>query len=53
MPQMAPLNWLSLFTIFMMIFMLTNSLNFYTFLCLNKASAHSGKASIKLVWKWL
>nr|UBU96193.1 ATP synthase F0 subunit 8 [Meloe poggii] len=53
MPQMAPLNWLSLFTIFMMIFMLTNSLNFYTFLYLSKTPALEGETEIKLTWKWL
>nr|ARH54458.1 ATP synthase F0 subunit 8 [Medon piceus] len=52
MPQMAPLNWLILFTMFIMIYLMFNFINYYSFLYLPKMS------SIKLMkksfkkWKW-
>nr|UKE80167.1 ATP synthase F0 subunit 8 [Pyrota palpalis] len=53
MPQMAPLNWLSLLVYFILIFLLTNSLNFYSFLYQKKTSPSMQKALTKLNWKWL
>nr|ADO60614.1 ATP synthase F0 subunit 8 [Omonadus floralis] len=51
MPQMAPLNWLTLMIYFIVIFMLINSLNFYSFIYTPK------KTEIKKIksstnWKW-
>nr|YP_010309759.1 ATP synthase F0 subunit 8 [Lagorina sericea]UMR54876.1 ATP synthase F0 subunit 8 [Lagorina sericea] len=53
MPQMAPLSWLSLLFYFMVIFMLVNSLNFYSFMYQNKTSQITKKTDVKLNWKWL
>nr|ADL59778.1 ATP synthase F0 subunit 8 [Meloidae sp. MT-2010] len=53
MPQMAPLNWLTLMIYFIMIFMLTNSFNFYSFLYNKKLLINKKKALIKFNWKWL
>nr|YP_010272318.1 ATP synthase F0 subunit 8 [Meloe mediterraneus]UKE80239.1 ATP synthase F0 subunit 8 [Meloe mediterraneus] len=53
MPQMAPLNWLSLLLFFIMIFMLTNSLNFYSFIYQVKTLSPKQSHKIKLTWKWL
>nr|YP_010472526.1 ATP synthase F0 subunit 8 [Harpalus griseus]UVG42150.1 ATP synthase F0 subunit 8 [Harpalus griseus] len=53
MPQMAPMNWLFLYLMFTIIFLLFNFLNYFMFLIQNK------KKSIKniffnkiLEWKW-
>nr|ALO70256.1 ATP synthase F0 subunit 8 [Aleochara sp. 1 EF-2015] len=51
MPQMAPMNWLMLFLVFTLTFLLFNSMNFYSFFYtpkkLNKIK------NIKLMnWKW-
>nr|YP_009338117.1 ATP synthase F0 subunit 8 [Lytta caraganae]ANG08414.1 ATP synthase F0 subunit 8 [Lytta caraganae]APB02807.1 ATP synthase F0 subunit 8 [Lytta caraganae] len=53
MPQMAPLNWLSLLIYFILIFLLTNSINFYSFLYHSKATSMGKKSQIELNWKWL
>nr|UKE80191.1 ATP synthase F0 subunit 8 [Tegrodera latecincta] len=52
MPQMAPLNWLNLLIFFVMIFMLSNSLNFYSFMYKSKEKEQQ-KNKIKMNWKWL
>nr|ARH54211.1 ATP synthase F0 subunit 8 [Crepidodera pluta] len=51
MPQMMPLNWLSLMLFFIMIFYLYNNLNFYSFLYMNKKMKFTKKES-KFNWKW-
>nr|ADO60433.1 ATP synthase F0 subunit 8 [Closteromerus claviger] len=51
MPQMAPLNWLTLFLYFSFIFILFNSMNFFTFLYTTKKKETFIK-SIKFNWKW-
>nr|UKE80154.1 ATP synthase F0 subunit 8 [Meloe cavensis] len=53
MPQMAPLNWLSLMAFFISLLLLINSLNFFSFLCQHKASLSTRAAPIKTNWKWL
>nr|ALO71038.1 ATP synthase F0 subunit 8 [Aleocharinae sp. 5 EF-2015] len=51
MPQMAPMNWLSLLMMFIMVFMLFNSLNYFCFLYSPKYSpAPKNYSSIN--WKW-
>nr|AFU50260.1 ATP synthase F0 subunit 8 [Spilopyra sumptuosa] len=50
MPQMAPLNWLSLFFLFISIFMLFNYLNYYL-LTYNK-NYYYEKKIFKNYWKW-
>nr|YP_010309694.1 ATP synthase F0 subunit 8 [Berberomeloe castuo]UMR54811.1 ATP synthase F0 subunit 8 [Berberomeloe castuo] len=53
MPQMAPLNWLNLLIYFIMIFLITNSLNFYSFMYMQKTSSMKKTNQIKINWKWL
>nr|AXS65743.1 ATP synthase F0 subunit 8 [Staphylinoidea sp. 13 KM-2017] len=51
MPQMAPLNWLILFIYFSFIFILLNSLNYFSFLYKIKNN-FSNKIIKKNSWKW-
>nr|ALO70326.1 ATP synthase F0 subunit 8 [Atheta sp. 1 EF-2015] len=51
MPQMAPMNWLMLFFMFIMVFMIFNSLNYFCFLYTPKLSK-SSKISNSINWKW-
>nr|AXS65483.1 ATP synthase F0 subunit 8 [Silvanidae sp. KM-2017] len=51
MPQMAPLNWLSLMMTFSTIIMVINSLNFFSFMYTPIKTQSSLKKS-KLAWKW-
>nr|YP_010309707.1 ATP synthase F0 subunit 8 [Cissites auriculata]UMR54824.1 ATP synthase F0 subunit 8 [Cissites auriculata] len=52
MPQMAPLNWLSLLFFFITIFLLINSMNFYCLL--HKSNSKTFKKNkISSNWKWL
>nr|AXS65893.1 ATP synthase F0 subunit 8 [Tenebrionoidea sp. 12 KM-2017] len=51
MPQMAPLNWLSLMIYFIFIFMLFNSMNYFSFIY-NSKSTLSKKNKINFNWKW-
>nr|YP_009526481.1 ATP synthase F0 subunit 8 [Hycleus cichorii]ATP06045.1 ATP synthase F0 subunit 8 [Hycleus cichorii] len=53
MPQMAPLNWLTLLVYFIMIFLLLNSFNFYTFLYHHKSKKLDMKSLTKINWKCL
>nr|WGF20832.1 ATP synthase F0 subunit 8 [Sinelater perroti] len=51
MPQMAPLSWLGLFFVFIIIFMIISSLNYFSFSYFPKAKAK--KIGYKLInWKW-
>nr|YP_009441750.1 ATP synthase F0 subunit 8 [Vincenzellus ruficollis]AOY39295.1 ATP synthase F0 subunit 8 [Vincenzellus ruficollis] len=51
MPQMAPLNWLSLMIYFMIIFMIFNSLNYFSFFYTPK-TFFIKKKNISINWKW-
>nr|QWB85823.1 ATP synthase F0 subunit 8 [Typodryas sp. N143] len=51
MPQMAPLNWLSLFVLFIFIFVLFNIKNYYNFNYSPPKSSTSIK-TLKFNWKW-
>nr|YP_010309681.1 ATP synthase F0 subunit 8 [Apalus guerini]UMR54798.1 ATP synthase F0 subunit 8 [Apalus guerini] len=53
MPQMAPLNWLTLMLYFICLLSLVSSLNFYSFIYLKKESTIKPHLSIKMTWKWL
>nr|YP_010309811.1 ATP synthase F0 subunit 8 [Oenas fusicornis]UMR54928.1 ATP synthase F0 subunit 8 [Oenas fusicornis] len=53
MPQMAPLNWLSLMIYFITILMLVNSINFYSFMYKSKSFSIKKNNQINLTWKWL
>nr|ALO70286.1 ATP synthase F0 subunit 8 [Aloconota currax]ARH54856.1 ATP synthase F0 subunit 8 [Aloconota currax] len=51
MPQMAPMNWLLLFLMFIVIFMMFNSLNYFCFIYNPKTSKI--KQVLKSInWKW-
>nr|YP_010536432.1 ATP synthase F0 subunit 8 [Chaetocnema confinis]UYC28910.1 ATP synthase F0 subunit 8 [Chaetocnema confinis] len=51
MPQMMPLNWLSLMFMFLLSFFLFNSLNYFIFLEKSKINKKM-KSYIKVNWKW-
>nr|ARH54876.1 ATP synthase F0 subunit 8 [Brachypterolus vestitus] len=51
MPQMAPLNWLILFIYFTIVFLMFNSVNYFSFLYKPKTKTPS-KNKIKFNWKW-
>nr|QWB85719.1 ATP synthase F0 subunit 8 [Stenodryas sp. N127] len=51
MPQMAPMNWLTLFIYFTMMLLLFNTVNFYSFLYKIKQLKKS-KKQINFNWKW-
>nr|YP_010233749.1 ATP synthase F0 subunit 8 [Eophileurus chinensis]QSZ78118.1 ATP synthase subunit 8 [Eophileurus chinensis] len=51
MPQMAPLNWLLLFFMFVIVFLLYNVLNYFSFLYPVKQVTKK-KSSSKINWKW-
>nr|YP_010563522.1 ATP synthase F0 subunit 8 [Epicauta emmerichi]UBU96206.1 ATP synthase F0 subunit 8 [Epicauta emmerichi] len=53
MPQMAPLNWLTLLIFFMAIYILVNSMNFYSFSYSLPMQSSLMKSTIKMNWKWL
>nr|QYC35484.1 ATP synthase F0 subunit 8 [Cyphonocerus sanguineus klapperichi] len=50
MPQMAPLNWLFLMIAFIMIFLVFNSMNYFSFMYKPKPMTMTIKSSVK--WKW-
>nr|ALO71077.1 ATP synthase F0 subunit 8 [Pselaphinae sp. 7 EF-2015] len=49
MPQMAPINWVFLYLMFILIFMMFNLMNFYYFFFLNNFKPVFFK---KNIWKW-
>nr|YP_010443287.1 ATP synthase F0 subunit 8 [Anomala russiventris]UTE83815.1 ATP synthase F0 subunit 8 [Anomala russiventris] len=51
MPQMAPLNWLTLFIMFIMIFLMFNVLNYFSFLQTTKPKKFKTMTK-KINWKW-
>nr|AYW52365.1 ATP synthase F0 subunit 8 [Nitidulidae sp. 1 ACP-2013] len=51
MPQMAPLNWLILFIYFIIIFLMFNAVNYFSFLYKIKSSSVE-KKKIQYNWKW-
>nr|AEP27703.1 ATP synthase F0 subunit 8 [Rhopalapion longirostre] len=51
MPQMMPLNWLFLFNIFVLTFILFNILNYFIFFHPIK-TLYFKKKSILFNWKW-
>nr|ALO77436.1 ATP synthase F0 subunit 8 [Anoplotrupes stercorosus]QEL51303.1 ATP synthase F0 subunit 8 [Anoplotrupes stercorosus]QNV12068.1 ATP synthase F0 subunit 8 [Anoplotrupes stercorosus] len=51
MPQMAPLNWLSLLIMFMITFMMFNMLNYFLYLPIPKKILNL-KIYSKFNWKW-
>nr|APT41563.1 ATP synthase F0 subunit 8 [Trichophoromyia ininii] len=53
MPQMAPLMWLSLFIFFLVMYLMFNIINYFSYITLNKSE--SNNKSLKMsesTWKW-
>nr|YP_009441776.1 ATP synthase F0 subunit 8 [Tetratoma fungorum]AOY39321.1 ATP synthase F0 subunit 8 [Tetratoma fungorum]ARH54692.1 ATP synthase F0 subunit 8 [Tetratoma fungorum] len=51
MPQMAPLNWLTLMFYFLFIFYIFNSINYYSFIYKSNFSQKNKKTN-SFNWKW-
>nr|YP_010987627.1 ATP synthase F0 subunit 8 [Oxytelus finitimus]WON66046.1 ATP synthase F0 subunit 8 [Oxytelus finitimus] len=51
MPQMSPMNWLSLFFMFIMIYMMFNSLNYFNFTYSSNNNLYN-KIKKNYNWKW-
>nr|YP_010631637.1 ATP synthase F0 subunit 8 [Propomacrus davidi]WBP61415.1 ATP synthase F0 subunit 8 [Propomacrus davidi] len=51
MPQMSPLSWLLLFTMFLTAFLIFNALNYFSFMYPVKSKTTSAKKN-KINWKW-
>nr|YP_010743970.1 ATP synthase F0 subunit 8 [Corigetus marmoratus]WET31973.1 ATP synthase F0 subunit 8 [Corigetus marmoratus] len=51
MPQMAPINWLTLYFLFLLIFLTFIIMNYYMFLYAPKKISMN-KIQIILSWKW-
>nr|YP_010702012.1 ATP synthase F0 subunit 8 [Dexia tenuiforceps]WCL18800.1 ATP synthase F0 subunit 8 [Dexia tenuiforceps] len=53
MPQMSPINWLSLFIVFSLTFMMFNMMNYYIYNpLLPKFNSIGSKNKTPLNWKW-
>nr|WHM51891.1 ATP synthase F0 subunit 8 [Stolotermes ruficeps] len=52
MPQMMPLSWLTLMLMFSMIFLLFNSMNYFSSTMIPKGTATTEKTTEKMNWKW-
>nr|AXS64914.1 ATP synthase F0 subunit 8 [Latridiidae sp. 1 KM-2017] len=52
MPQMAPMNWLTLMIYFTLIYLIFNSLNYFSFNYKNSESTLFKKTMQKNFWKW-
>nr|QNJ33253.1 ATP synthase F0 subunit 8 [Elaptus prionoides] len=51
MPQMAPLNWLMLFILFTLVFLIFNSMNYFLFIYpVKKFTTKKSKPIFN--WKW-
>nr|YP_003204828.1 ATP synthase F0 subunit 8 [Macrogyrus oblongus]ACO92541.1 ATP synthase F0 subunit 8 [Macrogyrus oblongus] len=52
MPQMAPMNWLFLYFLFTMIFLMFNFMNYYIFMINSKIHSIMKNKINKMNWKW-
>nr|QWZ46365.1 ATP synthase F0 subunit 8 [Pelecyphorus foveolatus] len=52
MPQMAPLNWLTLMMFFITVFMMFNMMNYYSFNYSMKPKKSSTIKKFTANWKW-
>nr|ASN65979.1 ATP synthase F0 subunit 8 [Pogonostoma subtiligrossum] len=52
MPQMAPMNWIFLYLMFTLIFILFNFLNYYIFTIKLSTSPIKSFLIKKMIWKW-
>nr|YP_009695377.1 ATP synthase F0 subunit 8 [Curtos bilineatus]QEJ81607.1 ATP synthase F0 subunit 8 [Curtos bilineatus] len=51
MPQMAPLFWLNLFIMFIFIFLMFNTMNYFSIMY-KKFNINSNKIYKTIFWKW-
>nr|UYI30615.1 ATP synthase F0 subunit 8 [Aquatica sp. a XF-2022] len=51
MPQMAPLSWLNLFIYFAIVFIMFNTMNYFSLLYKNNNSEQKMKKKM-ISWKW-
>nr|ASN65892.1 ATP synthase F0 subunit 8 [Omus cazieri] len=52
MPQMAPMNWMILYIMFIFIFLFINFMNYYLFLIKNPDNKSKNLITKMLNWKW-
>nr|YP_009229599.1 ATP synthase F0 subunit 8 [Pteronarcella badia]ALT66156.1 ATP synthase FO subunit 8 [Pteronarcella badia] len=52
MPQMAPINWLTLFIAFSLILLIFNFMNYYSFLPTAPETQEKSISQTPLNWKW-
>nr|AXS66563.1 ATP synthase F0 subunit 8 [Tenebrionoidea sp. 9 KM-2017] len=52
MPQMAPLNWLTLMMYFIMIFIVFNTINYFSFSYSPQKKSSLKEKTKKIAWKW-
>nr|UNY33501.1 ATP synthase F0 subunit 8 [Lepidurus apus apus] len=52
MPQMAPLNWLGLFILFVLIYLVTISFIYFHFNCFYNSQTINQKSMNSFNWKW-
>nr|YP_009693800.1 ATP synthase F0 subunit 8 [Panorpa debilis]QEI03733.1 ATP synthase F0 subunit 8 [Panorpa debilis] len=53
MPQMAPINWLSLFIMFSITLLLFNVMNYYSYSPKHSSIKEINKiSSSSMIWKW-
>uniref|UniRef100_A0AAU7E565 ATP synthase complex subunit 8 n=1 Tax=Unilepidotricha sp. 1 SJR-2024a TaxID=3158271 RepID=A0AAU7E565_9NEOP len=52
MPQMMPINWIFLFIIFILTYLIMNMLNYYTFNLSPKKSSLNNFKYPQMNWKW-
>nr|ARH55188.1 ATP synthase F0 subunit 8 [Setarhynchus sp. AH-2016] len=51
MPQMAPMNWISLYMYFLMMYIITTIIIYYMFVYFPKQKMMN-KYQTKVLWKW-
>nr|YP_009266353.1 ATP synthase F0 subunit 8 [Abax parallelepipedus]ANJ70286.1 ATP synthase F0 subunit 8 [Abax parallelepipedus] len=53
MPQIAPMNWLMLYFLFTIIFLMFNFINYYMFIIKNSMTQNNKHSLSKMMnWKW-
>nr|QWZ46430.1 ATP synthase F0 subunit 8 [Stenomorpha obovata] len=52
MPQMAPLNWLTLMMFFIAVFITFNIMNYFSFMNIIEPKKSSTMKKFKINWKW-
>nr|ALO70535.1 ATP synthase F0 subunit 8 [Espanoliella jeanneli] len=52
MPQMAPMSWMLLFSLFVMIFMMFNTMNYFSFFYQKSLYTITSPKKKLINWKW-